>query len=233
MGRVRGVSGRSARVGIIALLVLGLGVGGASAERAGDRTNGRLHQVSDDYRQTVSEATTLGAVAGAIVGGAIGAAQGRGAGAAIGGAAIGALAGGLLGNLGGRAVADNKASYARREDGLDRAIAQARSGNRKLAELVSISGKLVSERRATLARLEQHPDDGERRRLASQLADEVSTLDSSISTARQQRDTLRSNASNLSGRDRAVLTGEADRANSGIATLQSRRDELERMRGGL
>lgn len=202
----------------------------AGASDAG--LSARLRAESSDYERTVSEGTLLGAAAGALVGGAIGAAQGD-ARAALGGAAIGALAGGILGNLGGHAVAGTKSDYARREDGLDAAIRRARSGNAKLASLTSTAGRLVQARRAELARVERGGDDGARRRLASDLATEVSTLDESLATARQTRDTLRANAANFSGRGGSQMAGEAERADGQIARLQARRDELARMREGL
>lgn len=193
----------------------------------------RLRAANADYEQTVSEGTVLGIAAGALIGGAIGAAQGRGGGGALGGAAIGALAGGLLGNLGGRAVAESKADQIHQESQLDKAIAQARAGNAKLASIVGMAGRLVAARRAELARLEKTGDDTSRRRLAAGLAEEVATLDASIATARNTRDTLRANAANFSGRGAAALAGEAERAGSQITALQARRSELAQLQKGL
>ena len=233
MRRVRGTWKRTTGGLLAVALSVGLSGEPVAAQSSARGLGDQLRAANADYEQTVSEGTVLGIAAGALIGGAIGAARGRGGGGALGGAAIGALAGGLLGNIGGRAVAENKADQIRQESQLDKAIAQARAGNAKLASIVGMAGRLVAARRAELARLAKSGDDAARRRLAAGLAEEVATLDASLATARNTRDTLRANAANFSGRGAAALAGEAERAGSQITSLQARRSELAQMQKGL
>uniref|UniRef100_Q07JF7 17 kDa surface antigen n=1 Tax=Rhodopseudomonas palustris (strain BisA53) TaxID=316055 RepID=Q07JF7_RHOP5 len=194
----------------------------------------RLHKRSADYVTTVSEATTAGLVAGATIGGVIGSSVVRDSGlGGLAGTVIGGAIGSMIGNGIGTNVADQKEEYARREDGLDRSIAQLRAGNSKLASLVEISTQLVAVRKAEFEQLNQVPDAGARRSLATDLAAEVGSLDQALAAANKTRNTLRANIANYQGNEPPALTAEMKRTNGQLAALQARRNELDRMRKSL
>lgn len=222
--------GRVLALALCAPLFAGIPVG-AVAQGMGDP---RLQAQTEDYRRTVGEGALLGAAAGAAIGGIIGATQG-GSSAAT-GALVGALAGGLLGTMGGTAVANQKAQYAAREDQLDRAIAQARAGNAKLAALNGTASRLVETRRAEVARLTTQggADAGGRARLAAKLQAEAATLSDAIGAARQERDVLQRNVQTFRGAPGSgALAGQVGTVDRNIAGLEKSRGELVRMREGL
>jgi outer membrane lipoprotein SlyB len=205
-------------------------MGGALAQSARD-LDARLYKNSADYVNTVSEATTAGLATGAVIGAFVGSSVSNNSGVgALAGTVIGGAVGSIFGNLAGTEVANKKAEYVRREDGLDKSIAQMRAGNAKLASLVDVSTQLVAVRKAEVERLSQVPDVEARRTLSAELAGEVGSLDKALVAARKTRATLSANIANYQGNEPPALSAEMKRTNGQLAALQARRDELDRMR---
>lgn len=90
--------------------------------------------IQHDGTRTKTEGTLVGAGVGAGVGALLGQAIGGNTAGTLIGAGVGALVGGVSGFAIGSHVADKKAEYASREDWLDSCIADARQGNREVAE---------------------------------------------------------------------------------------------------
>lgn len=230
------VLGRSAHRFLVVttgIAVLCMSVTNVAAQSA-QELNARLQTRSADYVDTVNEATTAGLFTGAAVGTVIGSVVSRNSGLGpLAGMVIGGAVGSIVGNIAGTQVADQKEEYARREDNLDRSIAQLRSGNTKLASLVDVSTQLVAVRKAELAQLKQAPDASAQRTLAAELATEVASLDRALAAATKTRDTLRANLANYQGDINPALSSELNRTTKQVSALQARRNELARMQKGL
>lgn len=106
----------------------------------------KLYDQSRDFDQTIAEGLISGAILGGLVGAGIGAlanSKNRGKGAAV-GAGIGAASGALLGTGGALYYANKKEKYAKEEDALDAVLADLKTQNGKLEELVSTTRTVVA-----------------------------------------------------------------------------------------
>lgn len=173
-----------------------------------------------DGRLTQAQGTGGGAAAGAILGALLGAATGNYN--SIGQmAAIGAVTGAAAGFAYGTQVAKKKASYAKQEDFLDYAIAQAEQSN---AEAVATNQKLLSEVQALEqryksvastdkkgasklgadAKLELASIDKQSKKLDAQIKDYSECLDGDGYGNKSQSATLRAKIKALEGQKAAL-----------------------------
>lgn len=189
-----------------------------------------LTAASQDYARTVNEGTAAGAMTGAALGAAVGAAVGRGGGGALAGGIIGTMAGMMIGHAAGTSVANKKQEYARRENSLNRSIAQVKSSNAKLESLVSMTAQVIAAREEELSQLNAAPDPEDRRDLIAGLDADLAAVNKALVAARRTQDTLRANLSNFSGSRASALSAEAQRTKAQVSQLTAQRDELVRMR---
>ena len=174
----------------------------------------KVHEARGKFetRQTYAQGIVGGAVAGAAAGALIGALTGgdnRGEAAAR-GAMIGAAGGGLAGGIYADEKVRQRAQYARAEDGLDKAIANAKSTRQ-----AATSFNNTLEGRLRDVRADQNALNGT-------LADSRAVLKSIDRELENQRGNLaNAKAANLSQNDRYKLSSE-------IQGLQSQKTRLER-----
>ena len=174
----------------------------------------KVHEARGKFetRQTYTQGIVGGAFAGAAAGALIGALTGgenRGEAAAT-GAMIGAAGGGIAGGIYANEKVRQRAQYARAEDGLDKAIANAKSTRQAAASFNNtLEGRLRDVR-------------ADQKALNGTLADSRAVLMSIDRELEYQRKNLaNAKAANLSQSDRNKLSSE-------IQGLQSQRTRLER-----
>lgn len=186
-------------------------------------TRSRLVAQTDDYRRTIVEAVSVGAVVGGLATALITAAAGGSGRDVARNGLIGAAIGGAVGGIAGKDIADRKRSYVEREDSLNAVIRQARANNAKLSGMVSTATALVRQRRTEAAALKK-ASASQKQTLASSISADESALSAAISASEREIDQLKS----LKAR-----YNNSSAFNSQIGTAEARQRELINARRSL
>lgn len=224
-----GLRGGAALVAAALLLngCASMGTGPASDEPLSPAEQ-RLQDQANDYNRTILEGAGLGLLAGC------------GAGAAIGGGKwehilIGCIGGAAAGVAGGFYYAEVKEGYARKEDRLDKMIADVDADNRKLAATLADTRSIVA---ADTRKIEQVKADLAAKRIDRSAADKRlasvdrnrGVLQKAIDGLKKRRDEYKeaANAARADGggRNMAQLDREIAQLETNIGSLERELDAL-------
>ncbi len=209
-------------------LSLAVLLAGATPAAANSGNPLRLHQAVSDYQATVNEAIVTGALTGCVSGLMLSMLANRGRNG-LAGCLVGGTMGGIGGAIFGTNVAEAKQRAIRAEDGLDGAIAKARSRNAKLAAIVRAVNAIVEQRRSELAALQASAttDLAARQSLRDQIRSDIAEIDAAIEAARKNRDIEKEAVDQLKGTKAApAVNREVGVTLSSAEVLTAKRAEL-------
>lgn len=196
---------------------------GNPSTRPNGAASERLAHQTADYRRTVTDGATAGAMIGALGAAAVTALSGGDGRQVARNALIGGLVGTLIGAGVGQSVAEKKKSYVRKEDDLNQVIRQARANNAKLSGMVSTANALVARRRQQASALNR-ANAREKVALKAAISDDKHTISDAIGAAEKEISQLKSLNSRVSGG--SALNQQINAAEHGKAQLVDSRTTL-------
>jgi uncharacterized protein YcfJ len=190
----------------------------------------QLRNQADDFNQTIVEGTAIGAVLGGIIGALACKKNDRGKCAAM-GAGIGALAGAGAG----LAVANAKAGYAEKQNGLNQQIAGIEQANAKLTRYIATAKSVIDKNKVKLVQIKSDLNGGnikidDARKEYDRVSENSKVIHNTIINLKKKRTKFVNAAATTKSN---FSSGNTSQLDSEIVTLSAQVETLENAYAGL